>query len=79
MNTLILHIENDDPIIGEVEIPPKPNDTLVMLRNPRRRDGKDISYMEANVTAAYWPLHRISFIEVLPSLEEEEIITFVRE
>jgi hypothetical protein len=27
----------------------------------------------------YWPLHRVTFIEIMPSKEEDEIFGFVRE
>jgi hypothetical protein len=79
MFSVLIHIQNDDPVLGEMEALPGVNDTLVILKNPRRRDGKDISYMEANVSTAMWPVTRINFIEVLPSRDEEEIISFVRE
>ncbi len=79
MPTLILHIVNEDPVVGEVDNLPSPADNLVILKNPRKRDGKDLHYLEPNVTTVVWPVSRITFIEVLPTSEEEEIITFVRE
>jgi hypothetical protein len=77
--TVILHIANESPIIGEVEELPKPNDSLITVRNPRQKDGKDIHYLEHNVVEVIWPLYRISFIEILASEEEDQIIGFVRE
>lgn len=79
MPTLLVHILNDDPVMGEVDDLPNPTDQLLMIKNPRRKDGKDLPYVEANVTTLIWPLARVTFIEVIPSGEEEEIITFVRE
>jgi len=79
MPTLILHIVNEDPVVGEVDNLPTPSDNLVILKNPRKRDGKDLHYLEPNVTTVIWPVSRITFIEILPTSEEEEIITFVRE
>lgn len=79
MQTIMLHILNEDPVVGEVEKIPSSTDTLVMVTNPRRKDGKDIYYLEANVTNAIWPLHRIALMEIMPTSEEEEIIGFVRE
>jgi hypothetical protein len=79
MPTLILHIVNEDPVVGEVDNLPSPADNLVILKNPRKRDGKDLHYLEPNVTTVVWPVSRITFIEILPTSEEEEIITFVRE
>lgn len=79
MFSVLIHIQNDDPVLGELEALPGVSDTLVILKNPRRKDGKDIPYLEANVSTAMWPITRINFIEVLPSRDEEEIISFVRE
>jgi len=79
MPTVIIHMMNEDPVLGEMDALPNPTDTMVTLKNPRQKDGKDLRNLEANVTVAVWPVHRISMIEVMPSGEEEEIITFVRE
>ena len=79
MPSVIVHLQNEDPILGEVDALPTPTDTLIILKSPRMKDGKDLRNLEANVTMAIWPISRVSFIEVLPSGEEEEIITFVRE
>ncbi len=79
MPTVIIHLQNEDPILGEIDSLPTPTDTLIILKSPRMKDGKDLRNLEANVTTAIWPISRVSFIEVLPSGEEEEIITFVRE
>lgn len=79
MPTLLIHILNDDPVVGEVDELPAPGDSLILVKNPRRRDGKDLHYLETNVTSVYWPVSRLVFIEIMPSGEEEEIIGFVRE
>ena len=77
--TLILHIQNSDPVVGEVDVLPTPADNLVIVHNPRRLDGKDVTYLADNVVTVYWPMDRLNFIEVLAGKEEEEIIGFVRE
>ena len=77
--TLVVHILNTDPIVGEVDELPATDDTLVMISNPRRQDGKDIHFLSDNATTVYWPIERINFIEVLGEEHEEEIIGFVRE
>lgn len=79
MNSVIIHISNDDPILGEVDELPTTTDVILTLKNPRRRDGKDLQYLEPNVSIVIFPLAKINFIEVLAGGEEEEIITFVRE
>ena len=79
MPTILLHIQSDDPVLGEVDELPAPTDALIVVKNPRRRDGKDLYYLDANVTTVMWPVARVNFIEVIPTGEEEEIIGFVRE
>jgi hypothetical protein len=79
MPTILIHILNEDPILGEVNELPAPTDQSITVRNPRRRDGKDLHYLQANVTEVIWPMVRIAFIEIIPGEEEEEIIGFVRE
>jgi hypothetical protein len=79
MPTLLIHIQNEDPVLGEVDELPNPGDTLLVVKYPRRKDGKDLFYLDANVTTVLWPVSKINYIEVMPSGEEEEIIGFVRE
>ncbi len=78
MPNVLVHIQNEDPVLCEVEKLPAPTDVSVMVRHPRRRDGKDLHYLEANVTTVIFPMHRINYIEVMPSMDEEDIISFVR-
>jgi len=77
--TLLVHLSGEDPVVGEVEEFPSPTDTFITLNNPRRRDGKDLPYVQGNVVTVFWPMHRINFVEVLPTSEEEKLIGFVRE
>jgi hypothetical protein len=79
MFTIIVHINNEDPIVGEVEELPQRTDQIIMLKNPRKKDGKDVHYLEPNVNLVIWPFHRITFIEIIQDVEEDEIISFVRE
>jgi hypothetical protein len=79
MPTAIIHLMNEDPILGEMDSLPASNDTVIIVKNPRRKDGKDVHYIDPSVTSVIWPINRIAFIEVLPIGEDEEIITHVRE
>ena len=77
--TIILHIQNEEAVVGEIEEIPAPVDTMITVSNPRRIDGKDLHYLSENVVTVIWPLHRVTFIEIMTSKDEEEIIGFVRE
>lgn len=77
--TVILHIMGETSVTGEVEELPKSTDTIILLSNPRQKDGKDLHYLDNNVTKVIWALAKVNFIEILESAEEEKIIGFVRE
>ena len=77
--SVILHIAGEPSVVGELEELPKNNDTMITVSNPRLRDGKDVHYIEPNVTKVIWPLSKIALIEILESEEEENLIGFVRE
>jgi hypothetical protein len=51
-------MQNEDPIVGEVDELPSKTDAIIYLSNPRRRDGKDLPYLEENVTKVAWPIAR---------------------
>jgi len=76
---VILHIHNSDPVLGEIDEMPDPQDNFLKVNNPRQRDGKDIHYLQANVVTVLWPVQQLTFIEILPGEEEDQIIGFVRE
>jgi len=76
--SMIVHIFDEDPVIGEVEVLPANDDFMVKLSNPRRLDGKELHYVNPGVAEVFFPIHRISFIELIPT-EDDEIIGFVRE
>jgi hypothetical protein len=77
--TVVVHISNEDPVVGELDELPAVIDTLIVIHNPRRRDGKDVHYLSNDVMTVIWPISQVSFIEVMPSEAEERIIGFVRE
>jgi hypothetical protein len=76
---VIIHFQSADPVLGEIDVLPDPTDTLIKITNPRHRDGKDLHYLNNNVVDVYWPIQQITFIEILPSEAEEQIVGFVRE
>ena len=77
--TILIHINNEDSVVGEIEQMPSPKDLTLTVQNPRKRDGKDLHYLQSDVSIVVWPWNRISFLEVLPSSAEDKVIGFVRE
>ena len=77
--SVIIHLSNEEPVLGEVDELPAPTDQIIKLNNPRRMDGKYLNFVQDRVTTVIWPLIKINFIEVFPNEEEEDIFGFVRE
>ena len=77
--TVIVHFTNEDPLVAEMEELPAPNATTIMVVNPRRRDGKALYYITEPSASYLFAMHRISFIEVMGSAEETEVVEFFRE
>ncbi|HLE13465.1 MAG TPA: hypothetical protein VI776_01855 [Anaerolineales bacterium] len=77
--TIVIHIQNSEPILAEMDELPDSKDTLIRVTNPRRVDGKDLHYIAEETASVIWPVEKINFIEILSSGDEESIIGFVRE
>jgi hypothetical protein len=76
---LLLHVANDDPVVVECDELPKTTDLCVIGLHPRRKDNKEVHYIQGDVTTVIFPWWRINFIEVLPSGEEEEVFNIFRD
>jgi hypothetical protein len=77
--TLIVHLENEDAVMGEVEELPEPSAQYLMISSPRLRDGRDVTYLSPETNIVIYPWNRIHSIEILPTETDEQIVTFVRE
>jgi len=79
--SLVVHLMNEDPILAETERLPEPGDVSLALSSPRRRDGARPHYLTQGVTEIVLPMHRVSFIEVIPEEKEKEgeEVVFYRE
>jgi hypothetical protein len=78
--TVIIHIAGSDAITADIESMPDPMASFITCTNPRTRDGKPIVYIEPEATRVLFPWSRITFIETMPSEEDqEEIETFFRD
>lgn len=72
--TLYIHLNNEDPVLVEMDELPKPTDTLIIGRHPRYRDNKEVRFLLPEVTTVIFPMTRITFIEVMPSGDEADIV-----
>ncbi len=71
MITLLLHIQNTEPVKIEVEEMPATANSAVVGKNPRDRSDREIEWIEEGVTTVYFPWWRINYIEVLPADDHE--------
>ncbi len=78
--TILVHLVGEEAVLCETEQLPGVTDSSISVANVRKRDGKDVNFLEMNVKYVIFPLARINFIEVLQSGEQdEEIIGFARD
>ena len=80
MRSIVAHVTNEDPFLAEVQELPKSTDTCVEFFNPRSRDGKSLRYASPGMSSMIFPMHRVSFIEVMANEEERaQVVEFFRE
>jgi hypothetical protein len=77
--SVLIHLLNEDSVLGEIEELPQASANFLVVANPRKRDGKDLPTIQSNVTTVIWPTHRVTYIEIVPGESEEKLVTFVRE
>jgi len=75
MHTVFIHMANEEPFMAEIDDLPSPDDQVMICVNPRRRDGKDLQNILPEVQMIIVPWHRIHLVEVMPTGEEEEIVS----
>ena len=77
--SVLIHLANEDPIMAEMDDLPDPKDMFITVNNPRLRDGKDLHYVLPEVQTLLFPWNRITFIEIMPTDEEEDVVSFIRD
>jgi hypothetical protein len=75
----VIHLLDEDPIVGELESAPDSSAQFVTVMNPRRRDGRTVPFLDSNVDKVLFAWHRISHIQLLPEADLEKAVSFVRE
>ena len=77
--TILIHILNEQAVVGEIEHLPEPTDQVLIVHNVRYRDGGEVSYVLPETDTVIYPWQRIHCVEILPSESEEEVVSFIRE
>jgi len=76
---VLIHILNEEAVVGEIDELPNPSDQLVIVNNVRHRDGRQLSYVLPETDTVIYPWIRIHCLEIMPGEEKEEIVSFIRE
>lgn len=78
--TVIVHVMNADAVVAEIDEIPDTHAAFLVCTNPRARNGRPVDYIEREATRIIFPWHRISFVETMPSEEDQvEIESFFRD
>lgn len=78
--TVIVHVSNEEPFLGELEALPNPTDTVLIVTNARQRDGKPLRYLDHEAVIVAYPWARVNFLEILAErASRDELIEFFRE
>ncbi len=77
--TVLLHILNEDAVVGEIDDLPEAGSQFLALQSPRLRDGREVTYLLPETNVVLYPWARVTCIEILPTEDDEEIVTFIRE
>ena len=77
--TAIVHISNQEPIVCDIDEVPNSQDTVLAMNNPRKKDGKDLDFIDPDASTILWPWTGIIYVELISLEDDEEIIGFVRE
>lgn len=76
---VIIHLQNEDPVLAELDEMPDPTHQCIFVNNPRRRDGRQLHYVTEGATGFIFPWTRITFIEIMGEEEAGEVIEFFRD
>ena len=63
--SVVVHLIGEDAFLGELDELPNPTHSYILLRNIRKKDGKELPYVTQGATAFLYPWSRITFIETM--------------
>jgi hypothetical protein len=78
-HTVLIHVLNEEAVVGEIERIPDPTDQVLIVSNIRYRDGRNVSYVLPETDTVVYPWTRIHCVEIMPGEEKEEVVSFIRE
>lgn len=76
---VVVHLNNEEPFVADMEDMPPPGATFIVLMNPRTREGKRVQWQTDGGFRYMFPFTRISFIEVMMSEQERDVQPWYRD
>ena len=64
LKNAVIHLHNEQPLLGDLLDMPSPTDVAVRLTNLRSLDGKRPIFVDDSASIFIFAYHRISFIEI---------------
>lgn len=77
--TVVIHLVDENIIIGDVDQLPDPADQFMILQDPKQRDGSRLASIRPEVNTILLPWHQIAYVQLIPESGSERVIGFVRE
>lgn len=78
--TVIVHVTNEDAFLAEIDTLPQPGDSVLIIRNARKKDGKPLQQHDTETVMAIYPWTRVTFVEILAErANRDELYEFFRE
>lgn len=78
--TVIVHISNEDAFIAEIDELPQPTDTVLVVRNARKKDGKPLQQLDTEAIMVAYSWTRVTFLEILAErASRDELYEFFRD
>ncbi len=78
-HAVLIHIKNEEAVVGEIDELPGPSDQVLVVKNARYRDGRQVTYLLPETDTVIYPWGLIHCLEIMPGEEKEEIVSFIRE
>ncbi len=79
-HSVLIHIKNEESVVGEIEEIPSPADQVLVVSNVRYRDGRNLTYILPETNTVIYPWSIIHCLEIMPGEDErEDIVSFIRE
>ena len=71
MYTIVVHVANAEPVKIDVDELPTAQDNCIVGKNPRMKTDKELDWVDEGVTMIIIPIHRVNYIQVWPSGDQQ--------